>query len=213
MKRSITLITLALSLLTVSANAALTFYTDRSSWQSAVGTSTTESFNFVSPYWLSEGVNNTGLLNIQLIGLAAQSQWNAIDDGTGFHSMDGSPFYQGGSNVNNGENIISGADFIDIHLPDPVMAFGADFVSTHSGGGLTLSVDGVEYEFGDLLPDGVGTGFLGFISTEPFLTVRLYDNQKRETFGLDNVSFTLTPEPGTLVLFVLGAAAVLRKWK
>jgi hypothetical protein len=193
------------------AQADLTFYTNRTTWETAIGEATTnENFDAVSPYLLSAGINSAGLISVELIGLAGQSIWNAIDAGSGTQSVNGSRFFQGGSNRNNTAGTLSGADFIDLHLPYAVTAFGGDFCSTHSGDGLTLSVNGQTYEFTDLLPTGAGSGFLGFISTDSFSTVRLFDAEKRETFGLDNISFA-APEPATLVLLAFGGLTALRK--
>lgn len=193
------------------AQADLSFYTNRANWETALGEATTnENFDAVSPHLLSAGTNSAGLVSIELIGLAGQSIWNAIDDGSGAQSVNGSRFFQGGSNSNNTAGTLSGADFIDLHLPYAVTAFGGDFYSTHSGAGLTLSINGQTYEFTDLLPDGIGSGFLGFISTDAFSIVRLFDAEKRETFGLDNLSFA-APEPTTLVLLAVGGLAILRR--
>jgi hypothetical protein len=210
--KNLVFITALFLFLSVSfSHAALTFYTNRAAWETAVANPIlTEDFDSIPPYLLQEGINSAGLIDIELINLVAPSIWNSINNGSGSQSVNGSPFYQGGSNANNSTGELSGADFIDLHLPYAVIAFGGDFCSTHSGDGLTLSVNGESYEFTDLLPGGVGSGFLGFISTVPFTTVRLYDAEKRETFGLDNVSFAV-PEPGTLVLLAVGAISLLRK--
>lgn len=214
MKRLSFFAALTLCILTVhTAQATLTFYTDRTEWETAVGAGIlTEDFESITPYFLSEGVNSTGLIDIELINLLSENEWNAMDGGTGSQNVNGSQFYQGGCNANSGTVSNSGADFIDIHLPGAVMAFGGDFESTYSGDGLTLSVAGEEHEFTALLPNDDGSGFLGFISTETFSTVRLYDVEKRETFGIDNVSFP-TPEPATLTLLTLGGLSFLRKRK
>jgi hypothetical protein len=189
----------------VPIHADLSFYTKRSTWESAVNDAiVTENFNSVSPYILTEGVNSAGLIDIQLIGLSGPSEWNSINDGSGPLNINGSTFYQGGSNY-------SGADFINLLLPFTAKAFGGDFVSTHSADGLTLKVDGLQYEFSALLPAGVGTGFLGFVSTNSFSQVTLFDASKNETFGLDNVSFAAVPEPATICLLGLGALSLTRK--
>ncbi len=213
MKRVFLFALMLVSVLTLPSTAELTFFTDRTAWETAVAEPVTvEDFDSIGTYQLIEGINNAGLIDIELINLAGQNEWNAVTSG-GSQNVNGTVFYQGGCNANSETVSNSGADFIDLHLPRPVMAFGADFASTHSGDGLTLSVNGETFEFSNLLPAEQGSGFVGFISTEHFSVVRLFDADKREAFGVDNVSFALTPEPGTIALLALGGLGILRKRK
>lgn len=188
----------------MNGSASLTFYTDRTDWENAVNSSImVEDFSTVTPYFLTEGMNDASSLKIELINLSTVSQWNSIDDGSGPLNIDGSAFYQAGSSL-------SGADTIHLHLPEEVTALAGDYYSTHSTGGLTLEVDGFQYEFTTLLPDGVGTGFLGFVSTEVFMTVTFFDASVNESFGLDNVRFPI-PETATFALLGLGGLVFLQK--
>lgn len=194
----------------VPANADLSFYTDRSAWEAAVTGEITEDFDSVAPYELVPGINNAGLIDIEMRNLSDIDQWNSINDGSSFLNINGTPFYQGGCRLTDPDTIIN------LHLPSPpVWAFGADFTSTHSsatGNGLTMEVNGLEYDFRDLIPSGEGTGFLGFISTDAFSTVTLFDTSNNETFGLDNVSFAV-PEPSAMMLLGIGATCLLGKTK
>jgi len=192
---------------TVNASTELVFYTDRTAWESEVNSDiSTENFNSVASFNLVAGINNTGLISIELIDHSQVSDKNSIEDEwiLGM-TIDNSPFFRGSfirSDINAITNLI---------LPAPVYAFGGDFTTTHNVDGLALRVNGIEYLFEDLLPSGDGDGFLGFISTIPFSVVTLYDPVQDnapvyrlgESFGLDNVSFPI-PEPATLGLLGLG---------
>jgi hypothetical protein len=191
------------------AMANLSFYTDRSDWESDVnGDIVTEDFDSVTPSFLTGGVNNTGLIDIELINLALINKWNSIDDGSSYSNVNGTPYYQGGCRSDDPDTIIV------LHMPFPVNAFGGDFTSTCSGDGLALQVNGVRYEFSGLMSSTDGTGFLGFISTDAFSDVTLFNCKEEdyfgETFGLDNVRFVAVPEPATMILLGLGGF-VLRK--
>jgi hypothetical protein len=191
----------------VPAIASLTFYTDRSDWEVAVsGEIVVEDFDAVTPDFLAESVNDAGLIDIEMLNLALVNRWNSIDNGSDLIdllSINGTAYYQGQCSPYDLDTTIV------LHLPSPVFAFGGDFTSASSSGGLTLEVNGSQHEFSDEMPSSIGTGFLGFISTEAFAAVTLFDASNNESFGLDNVSFAV-PEPITLGLLGLGGL-VLRK--
>jgi len=200
-KSTLLIVSMALFFTSTPVQADLSFFHNRTLWENAVsGTIVTEDFNSVTPYYMTEGVNHAGLIDIELIGLSSVSQWNSINNGSGPLNINGSRYYQGGSNY-------SGANSINLLMP--TTAFGGDFISTHSAGGLTLRVGSLQYEFSSLLPNGAGSGFLGFVSTDPFSQITLFDASKNETFGLDNVSFvTAVPAPGAAILGFIGLGTV-----
>ena len=178
----------------------ITFFTDRTTWENTLGSPiATEDFNGVTPFVLGAGSNAAGQIDISLANLFGAA--NEIGDISEFWLIDGTTGFLGVASA-------VGAENITVDLPLAVFGFGADFSTTHSGGGLTLEIDSILAEFSTVLPGGAdGTGFLGVISTNAFSSVRLFDTSQNETFGMDNVSFSTVatiPEPGTLAILGLG---------
>jgi hypothetical protein len=196
------------SLFGTSAQATLVFFNDRTTWENTLGgTITTEDFNAVTPFVLSAGSNPAGQIDISLSNVSGSV--NRIGDISEFWLIDGTTGFLGAATPNGAENI-------SVDLPERVFGWGADFSTTHSGAGLTLEIDSILAEFSDILPGGEnGTGFLGVISTNAFSSVRLFDAEQNETFGMDNVSFgdgtfvaTAVSEPTALAILGLGLAGL-----
>lgn len=214
-KRHLTItVLIAVMFFAIPAKADLSFYTDRSDWEIAIsGDISTETFDSVTPYFLVGGVNSAGLINIELVNLSEVNQWNSINNGSDvedFLTIDGTAFYQGGRRLTDPDTVIH------LHRPFPVRAFGGDFTSTHSstdGNGLALLVNGTQYGFQQLLDFEEGSGFLGFIATADVSTVTLFAPENNETFGLDNVSFAVIPEPVSLSLLVFGSFYLQKRRK
>lgn len=200
----------SVSLFGTNAQATLVFFNDRTTWENTLGgTITTEDFNAVTPFVLSAGSNPAGLLDITLSNVFGSV--NQIGDISAFWLIDGTTGFRGGGSAVGAENIF-------VNLPHTVFGWGADFSTTHDAGGLTLEIDSILAEFSDLIPgsgQGAGTGFLGVISTNAFSSIRLFDAEQNETFGMDNVSFgdgtfaaTAVSEPTALAILGLGFAAL-----
>lgn len=188
---------------------AVAIFTDRIAWEAAVAASS---------------LGDTIIADAFDTPIAAA---DAITFDSGVTST-GSPAAAQTSNVVLGGTYLGGlrgtsagtTTFVDITwaFPAPVFAFGADWVSTASSSGATVTgdFDGT----GDLtvsffqelgLP---GTGFLGIVGAAPFAslvfaTEGLVDNQG-ETFVADNLAFAVAaavaevPEPAAIALLGLG---------
>ena len=164
-----------------------------------------------------EGVNHTGLIDIEMFNLSESNEFNSINDGLFPLDIDGTPFFRGGCLRADPDAVIN------LVLPSPASAFGGDFYSANSVDGLWLQVNGSQHKLGDEMDSDDGTGFLGFISTNVFTTVTLFDPVKNdfansvyrlgESFGLDNVSFAEVPEPMTMALMGLGGFLLRKRRK
>ena len=120
-KRHLTItVLIAVMFFAIPAKADLSFYTDRSDWESAIsGDISTETFDSVTPYFLVGGVNSAGLINIELVNLSEVNQWNSINNGSDvedFLTIDGTAFYQGGRRLTDPDTVIH------LHRPFPVRA-------------------------------------------------------------------------------------------
>lgn len=197
----------------------MVFYTDRSVWEAAVNSDITiENFDSVPPYFLEAGVNPAGLVSIELLNHSQVNEFNSISDNSFSPlSINGSPFFRGLFHYADTDSVTR------LILPSAVYAFGGDFVSAHSTDTLAIEVNGKQYLLDEKLdPLGDGDGFLGFISSQAFSGVSLFDPvitdldaepwviRGGESFGLDNVSFAV-PEPITLGLLGAGVRCFRRR--
>ncbi len=183
--------------------SAATVYTNRSAWESAIGEFVTEDFNTLVPYGFSTGLNNVGLIDINVTGSVHYNQ-------LGSPSTLGSQFAIDGTNHLIGQVIDGGATHPTIIFPWPIIGFAADWRSTTTGGHLLmLTFDNTTIHFDDYL-SGEGTGFLGVIAANSF-TQAVFDteNNNAEAFGMDNLS--ITPEPGMVCLLGLGGLSLLQR--
>jgi hypothetical protein len=186
-------------------NGALTVYTDRSSWEAATASFVTEDFNgFTSDVLFSSGVNNAGLIDVLITGNPGVNRIDAPPLGPMFWSgqpIDATAFFLGEADKLGGE-------FPSLVFPYTIDSFGADWGSTHSLASLTMTVGSTTIVFEDYLPSGLGSGFLGVVSTTPFNQADFNTVLTRsEVFGMDNLGFGPTiPEPTTLAIWgILGA--------
>ena len=185
------------------ATASLTIYTDRTAWENAVGNIfMTENFNSVTPFDLSDGLNDVGLFDIFVVGTANLTFPNSIIDPNitpNSLNIDGTTFLRGASLP---------ASFPTLIFSDPIIGFGADWTSPTSAGMLTLQILGDVVEFDVHAPLG---GFLGVVSDTLFTEVAMpAENAFTEGYGMDNVSFAI-PAPGALAFIALAGLMGTRR--
>lgn len=202
--RKHTLSLLCLGVLSAAASAQYTTFTSRAAWEAAAGTVVVEGFEGNATGALAAGVDHDlgeVIFRIDLVtatssgasitasalsGIRALSM-NA-DDGMRTHTMsfDGVP---------------------------AVTAFGFDYSGAATGGLAVLIIGSERFNFTN--SGAVGAGFFGVTSTNPFSSVQFGDESPgslpTEIFTLDQASFAPVPEPATLAMLGLGAAALLKR--
>lgn len=178
---------------------AVTVFTSRAAWELAVGSFSTEDFNGLAVQDFGDGTHDVGLLDIDVVGTGSLSFPVSIADSSNGLNIDGTNFIRGASLPAAGPTLV---------FDSPVIGFGADWTSTHTAGGLTLSVPGMTIEFDVELPSGNGDGFLGIVSATPFSSAVLRTELNgTEGYGIDNLSFAVAgavPEPITATLGLMG---------
>ncbi|MFT4824901.1 MAG: hypothetical protein ACJASY_000059 [Halioglobus sp.] len=173
-----------------SSFAALMVFTDRTLWENAVsGPITTDPFD-----------NNMGTANV--INFDSGVVSTRLNSGQP-HIISGGRFDTG---VGNGSDITTWV------FPMDIIAFGGDFTSTTTAGGLQVIGDfngagDMTVTFSDYLA-GSGNGFLGIVGMSSFSSV-VWDAPSAEQWQIDNLSFAAqVPSPATLALVGLGFAGL-----
>ena len=195
---------LAALLAVAQVQAAVTVFTDRPSWEAAVGGGfATEDFDGVAPYNMGPGPNAAGLIDIFITGADAGS--NAIIDVGG-----GNHLYQGDVDTSSGR--IPSIVFLGT-FPLGISGFGADWVDTLTAGQLTVTIESDTINFSDYLVFP-GDGFLGFVADAPFTTATFGTESADgvELFDMDNISinaFSATPTPVDSSMLLLSIVAGL----
>jgi hypothetical protein len=213
MMKKFILICVVASLIACSANAAVTTYTDLTTWNSAVvplaGGSFFEDFEgFAADTDFQTTAVNTSFFSLQQIGT---SNFRNIIDVPPFLYTD-----------NNGTNHASmytdyGQITVDMSFYEGIFAWGADFYGASTGELLDLDLI---LEVGGTLttiPVPVNDGFFGFVISGPTENIgSIIFASRNETvgvggegFGLDNVrGATVIPAPGAILLGSIGVGVV-----
>ncbi len=216
-------VTAAASLLvgaTVSANAAVTFYTDAASYAAAVAAAglTTSSFNFnatpTGNYSTAAGltidgvnfVGNTGDGGYSLSVAPPYFCCNSYDNPNA--TLQAPPVSSAFYGIPNGSTVITPSGGTQAFSFDAYTVRAGDY--TNSGyDTLNLTVDGSTGQ--TTTSPGSGIGFLGFVSTASVSSFVLAGSTAEDF--IDIVDGTVapgaisTPEPGSLALFGLGVIA------
>ena len=194
-----------------AANAQVSVFTDRASWEAAIGGApiTVEDFNSTAPQPIADGATlDTGLLQVTRDGSANGADGDlAITAGGGFGDIDGTNYLDGETGISPHETVNFGFN------GQSVFAFGADFASPFSGDGINIRFGGELFSL-DVI--GFGTGFFGLVAgsgatSDVAIVGDPGDITFQELWQADNVSYAV-PAPGAMgLLGVAGLAATRRR--
>ena len=193
-----------------TASAQLTVFTDRASWEAALGGAAvfTEDFNAQTPGIIADGSTlDTGLLQITRNGSPNSGDGLLeIEDGGNFGNLDGTIFLSGETGVEPHERVEFGFN------GNSVFAFGGDWFSPFSGDGIALDIDG-ELVLLDAV-SGFDSGFIGVVGTSAFGSVAIVGTPDpisfQELWSVDNISYAI-PTPATAALLGLAGLYAARR--
>lgn len=180
-----------------TAPPVLTVYNDRSAWEAAVGGLFLEEdftgFNGVSYEFAPVDV---GDFDVSVAGTTFGSTFHNIGPQTSGNDVNGTAQITAATGDVGGTSL--SFDF-------PISALGGywdgvsdDRVTSFDVGGTILAIPSIE-----------GGGFFGFVSSEAFTTELLFlSSGEADGFAIDNVVYSMVPEPSTFLLAGLGFLVV-----
>ena len=195
MKKTLLLILMCFS--SVANAAVITTFNDRMGFEAAAGTLATETFNsFTEQTPFHTTPLDVGDFSLSLTGTPQTGERNSID----LQPPQFSEFDVDGTTLAN-VLIQTGTSFF-ITFDNPIFEFGADFGSIQDGQ-LRTNV----YVGNDVLTPLLNTNFFGLISDTAFSVLEFRaDFGVGDGFGLDNVSYGVSPVPVPAAAWLFGSA-------
>ena len=199
-----------ISILSFSATASVTTFTDRASFEAASGQLISENFNSITAETSFRSSSlDLGDFSLSMSGsVSSSSQRNFIDipplSFPNFFNVDNT------SHVN---VLLNQSSSLLLNFDIPIFEFGADFSNLQDDEYriiINIAGETITPSIGD---DGVR--FLGFKSNAVFSTVEFESVFENDGFAIDNLSYSAIPIPAGVWLFgsALAGLGVLRRRK
>ena len=194
------------------STAATITFTDEAAFLSAVPNATTESFEGLTPDNVSD---SRSLISVGSFQLTADGKVLSVNDipRFGFAATDGSNYVEISDNDSNGS-------FAKFAFSVPQLAFGLNIVDwgDSSPGSLLFTNDIGDAGTIETNPPFRASGnilYFGVLSDTPFTEFTITNTviggvgTGMDFFVIDKVSTAPVPEPGTIILFSIGALSII----